>query len=288
MKELKSPTTYSEQADMLASKGVIIGSRQKAIHFLSRVNYYRVSSYLLTYRNPDGKTYRPVLFDDIIRLYGFDQKLRSIIFKSIEDIEVYLRSAFSYYSAHHHGPEGYIDAKNYNEKHNHDAFMKKVNHCIQDNALSPVVLHHQEKYGGHIPIWAVVDFFSFGTLTFFYSGMPNSEKAELAKALYGANYQRLQSWLHCANGLRNRCAHYGRLYYWKFPSMPMLPKSSTFEPGQKLFTQLYVLMLLHPEPSVWNETLSEIDSLIAAYSDVVQLSCLEFPDDWKAILSKKE
>ena len=58
--KLKEPTTFEEQVRILESRGVIVKDRDAAVRFLSRVNYYRFSSYLLTFRNPDGETYRTV------------------------------------------------------------------------------------------------------------------------------------------------------------------------------------------------------------------------------------
>ena len=56
-----------------------------------------------------------------------------------------------------------------------------------------------------------------GMLSYFYRGMKNKDKATIAQSLYGVNYQTLESWLRCMTDLRNRCAHYSRIYYWVFP-----------------------------------------------------------------------
>ena len=282
--ELKPPTTIDQQIKILSERGVIIDDYDLAKTFLERTNYYRVSSYLLTFRNVDGETYRPVNFSSIVKLYEFDQALRSVIFKAIEDIEVELRSFLAYYNAHHHGAEGYMNPENYNDGHEHDRFSAQIDKCIKDNRNTPVIMHHDDKYDGHYPIWAIIEFFSFGTLSYFYRGMLNPEKTEISFTLYGVTYQIMQSWLRCVNTLRNRCAHYSRLYYWKFAALPKMPNGDSFEVEQRLFTQLYVLRKMHPNAERWNGIIDEIEVLIQDYADYIQLACIGFPEDWHNIL----
>jgi abortive infection bacteriophage resistance protein len=44
----KQPTTFEEQIEILRSRNLIIDDNQEAINILSRVNYYRLSAYMLT------------------------------------------------------------------------------------------------------------------------------------------------------------------------------------------------------------------------------------------------
>lgn len=41
---------------------------------------------------------------------------------------------------------------------------------------TPVVRHHMNKYDGHFPIWVIIEYFSLGTLSYFYRGMKNNDK----------------------------------------------------------------------------------------------------------------
>jgi len=45
MKFAKPPTTFQEQVDLLKSRGLIINDPNKALQNISRINYYRLSSY---------------------------------------------------------------------------------------------------------------------------------------------------------------------------------------------------------------------------------------------------
>ena len=49
MKYTKQPLTLRQQLDLLISRGLIVGDREAAEAFLSRVNYYRFSAYCLPF-----------------------------------------------------------------------------------------------------------------------------------------------------------------------------------------------------------------------------------------------
>lgn len=181
-----------------------------------------------------------------------------------------------------------MDACNYNNKHDHIAFTKRVNSCIKENARTTVVQHHLKKYNGHFPIWVIIEFFSFGTLSYFYRGMKNNDKAVIATNLYSINYQTLDSWMRCLNDLRNKCAHYSRLYYWIFPAIPKMPSSEKYIPTRRLFAQLYMLKLMYPNHQKWNENVwKPLVKLVKIHKKDISYKHLDFPYRWKAMLKYK-
>ena len=107
--DVKKPTSYEEQVDLIKEKGFIITDTDECIKFLNQANYYRLSAYYLPFRNPDKSYITDIHFSRIQRIYGFDSEIRSILFKAIEKIEFYLRTQISYYIAHTYGPLGYLD-----------------------------------------------------------------------------------------------------------------------------------------------------------------------------------
>ena len=73
-----------------------------------------------------------------------------------------------------------------------------------------------KKYNGHFPIWVIIEFFSFGTLSYFYRGMKNNDKAAIAANLYSINYQTLDSWIQdCITGYFRqspKCRHQRNIF----------------------------------------------------------------------------
>lgn len=55
--ELKPPTKFREQIEILEQRGLIISDRDLALETLSRLNYYIFSGYLHVFRKPDSEDY---------------------------------------------------------------------------------------------------------------------------------------------------------------------------------------------------------------------------------------
>jgi len=58
------------------------------------------------------------------------------------------------------------------------------------------------KEGGDLPIYALVEVFSFGTLSKFYKNMKNEDKKTVAKS-FGIGYTYFESWLESISYVRN-------------------------------------------------------------------------------------
>lgn len=287
-KNIKSPITYSQQVKLLQSRNVLVSNPSECEAFLSRVNYYRFTGYLLPFLDRSSDCCNPPIeFNRIVQIYVFDAELRNLIVRVIEKIEIYLRTQLAYRSAHQYGALGYMDAQNYNRHHDHVKFLGLVNKVISDNRNNSVVRLHIAGYGDKFPIWVIIDYFSLGMLSKFYSDLPNKDKKHIAQELYGVNYQALSSWLKCLTDLRNKCAHYSRLYYCSFPSLPVLRNNPSFSPDRRLFTQLFMLKLLYPEPSRWNEDfIIPLIRIMDKYRNSICIKHLGFPCRWRSILSQ--
>lgn len=141
----------------------------------------------------------------------------------------------------------------------------------------------------HDPGNGMIEFFSMGMLSYFYSDMKTVDQKKLAKELYGTSTTCLISWLHCLTNLRNRCAHYSRLYYWSFPAMPKIPKGIEVILDRKLFTQIMVLKFLYEDAEKWNMTImTEIEALIEEFQEDITLKHIGFPQNWKSLLEKNK
>lgn len=269
---MKQPKTFAQQVEIIKEKGFIIDNDTECIGFLKQANYYRLSAYFLPFRKKDGTYFLNINFHRIQRIYEFDSRLRGVLFNYIEKVELYLRTQLAYYSGHVHGALGYMDGAIYNDRHNHEKFVKLLNVCIEENKSTSVVQHHKEKYGGNFPIWVIVEFFSMGMLSYFYADLQSGDQKYLAKELYGTSVACLKSWLRCITDLRNRCAHYSRLYYWSFPALPKMPRELEMSPNRKLFSQILVLKLLYPNKKEWiNKVLIELKAIVEEYENDISL-----------------
>lgn len=283
--EMKQPTTYGQQVELIKKKGFCIEDDDECIEFLHQANYYRLMAYLLPFKKRDGSYVKGIDFNRIKRIYEFDGRLRSLLFQSIEEIELYLRTQFSYYSAHKYGTLGYMDKNNYSERLEAESFFRHVDSCIEDHKKTMVVKHHKEKYGGQFPIWVVIEFFSIGMMSYYYAGMKTEDQKALAKDLYAANPALLKSWMRCLTDLRNQCAHYSRLYAWVFSAIPKMPRECSFVSDRKLFSQIMMIKFLYPNKQKWNsKPLNELKALIEEHGEDISLRHIGFPENWEELL----
>lgn len=220
MKNLKPATSYNEQISILRNRGAVISDETFCKQKLEEINYYRFTAYFLPFRQKDGSYIKGTSFHRVYRIYEFDRKLRGILFSAVEEVEIFLRAKLAYFHAHKYGSDGYMDAKNFSPNHQAEKFYENIEREIKNNSKALFVQHHIEHYDGCFPIWVVVEIFTLGMLSRFYSDMTTSDKKEIARNLYRTTPKNVISWLRCATDLRNICAHYGRLYYRIFPAMP--------------------------------------------------------------------
>ncbi len=123
---LKSWKSYQEQLDQLIARGMTVTDNAKALDYLERIGYYRLSGYWFAFRERtelccpldphSGKKpkkirqdrlplddFRPgTTFQNAVDLYVFDKKLRLLVLDALERVEIALRVDISHSLGKHH------------------------------------------------------------------------------------------------------------------------------------------------------------------------------------------
>lgn len=285
--QVKPAKTYQEQVDLIKEKGFIVDDREACITFLKQANYYRLSAYFLPFRKTDGTFVHGVHFQRVQRIYEFDNCIRILLLQAIERIELYTRTQLAYYLGHRYGPLGYLNDAIFSDKHNVSAFRKRIDRHIDENRQTLIVKHHMEKYGGKFPIWVLIEFFSIGSLSYLYADLISTDQKAIAKTAFSQSATCLKSWLRCLAELRNRCAHYSRIYYSAFSSTPKMPPNTTYNNPNNhlLFPQILMLKYLYPDKDEWRDRmLPGIANLIISSLPDIDLNHIGFPYNWREIL----
>ena len=287
--DVKKPKTFEQQLNLLSEKGCIISDYYHTLQVIQNVNYYRMSAYFLPFKKEDGHFLEGTSFNNVFRIYEFDRKLRGLLFTIVEEIELGLRAQLSYYHAHKYGALGYLSQDSFNAKrHNHERFIEHIQKAIDNNKTQSFVKHHLNKYDGNFPLWVIIELFTMGELSLFYSDMITADKKELAKNLFNSTHSNVSVWLRCLTDLRNYCAHYSRLYYNLFPAIPPTPKDFPYILNKRIFDYILVLKFLYHDPIKWNnEFVINLDNLTLEYSDCINLKHIGFPDNWIRILKEQ-
>lgn len=181
--ELKKPTNILQQIEKISSRGCLIEDKDFCISVLSHINYYRFSAYFLPFK--ESESYKEgTTFNTVYQIYEFDRKMRTLIFSVIEEIELFLRAEFSNFFSHRHGPTGYMDEANFNHRHNHSNFIDNIDKIIKKNRDNPAIKHHIDKYEGQFPLWVLIDYFTTGMLSHFYSDLKTTDQKILSNCLF--------------------------------------------------------------------------------------------------------
>ena len=286
VKQHQPPMTIDEQIENLKNIGLIVEDEEYAKRILNDISYFRlIKAYSLNLKTNEGRYRENITFQQLVDLYLFNANFRQIIFPEIEKIEINVRCRISNYFAEKYGVLGYLEADNFVNVKYHQEFLKDVHEEIRRNSKAPFVKNFRMNYaGGMLPIYALVEVFSFGTLSKFYKNMKNPVKKTIAKS-FGIGYTYLESWLESISYVRNICAHYGRLYNAKLSKTPMLYKEYS-EAGignNRIFGVLLCLKHILKNDNHWNMFVDKIEILFDKYENV-DITTMGFKENWKALL----
>ena len=232
MKKYTKPALdFQAQIELLKSRGLRIDDEKRAIRHLSNVSYYRLSAYMLPFKELDAQgeptdTFIPgTSWDDIYNLYKFDRKLRLLVFDAIERIEIALRTQVIYQLSHKYGshcqntPNIFKPArKNHRTGKIYDVYgdiQNHINEQLSANNKVVFIKHYLSTYDDPPtpPSWMAVELLYFIELSKICQNLiKRSDRTSISKAFGIGDDDIFCSWLHTLNYIRNICAHHARLW----------------------------------------------------------------------------
>lgn len=182
---------------------------------------------------------------------------------------------------------GYQVPRNFKDSNRHEEFLNEIDMEIKRNRKALFVKNFQHNYDtGDIPLYALIELFSFGMLSKFYKNMKNEDKKEIA-ATYGINFKYLESWIEHIAFVRNICAHYGRVYNINLSKTPMLYKKylENNVSNMRIYATLLCIKQILPNDRHWIDFVDYIKMLLDRYPDV-QIDRMGFPENWETFLAE--
>lgn len=286
MKTLEPAMNIEEQIDNLKEIGLIIDDIEYAKSFLNDVSYFRlIKAYSLGLKPKNSDYYNGITFEEIVQLYLFNANFRQLLFAQIEKIEVNLRCRISNYFSIKYGVLGYKNADNFVNGIYYNDFVEDMEKEINRNSKAPFVKNFKTNYeNGDIPFYALVELFSFGTLSKFYKNMKNTDKKAIASS-FGIGYTYLESWIENIAFVRNICAHYGRVYNVNLSKTPILYKQYIADgiSNLRVFATLLCMKHILKNDNHWKDFVDQIELLFEKYTSV-KPKLMGFPNNWKKLL----
>ena len=281
---LKPALSVHDQIELLRQRGMTIDDEKKATAFLQSNHYYRLNIYFHKFMDSPDHYQDDFKFSQIIAVYENDRWLRNKILSVLEPIEINTRTQISHHLALTYGSNAFYQAKIFKDSVKYQEIFDNFSAEIARNKKDPVIVHHQKKYAGVFPIWVVVEYFSFNTLSKLYKNLLEPDKKIIAQGLYNANDYLFGQWLHVLSIQRNICAHYGYLFRREYPIRPIIAKSFKWDPTQD--NQLFALFLVMRRLSDRNLWLTFIQNIFDAEKTrpFFDLGDYGFPTDWRSCL----
>lgn len=322
--------SYEEQLDLLISRGLAVTDRPRALEYLQRIGYYRLSGYWYPFRERSGpfifldeqgrrpaRKYRKVVtlaldefrpgasFEDAVKLYVFDKKLRLLAMDALERIEIALRVDISH-TLGEIDPAAYLRPELF-----HESFGRELNNGrgvtkhhewlsrharLINESKEEFVRHNKTKYGLPLAIWVACEVWDFGTLSQLYAGMREQEQDAISEKYGVHNGRTFATWLRSLNYLRNVCAHHSRLWNRNIVDQPKLPSAKNvawvvpFQEDTHLRARCYLLLciarhllqVVNPSSSWPARIRTHLESFPELSHLGLNLAGMGAPDDWKA------
>lgn len=206
----KPSMSPAQLVQQLKQRGLVIPDEARAQLYLDNIGYYRLSAYMFPFLS-EPKTahqYKPgTTFDQVLRLYRFDKKLRMLLFNEIEKIEVAFRAAVVSTVINRTGDIFWMTNPSYVNKGTLSLIQKEYSHSTED-----FIEHFKNTYSDtYPPAWILSEILPFGNITWIYRNLSSGHKKAVAKKFY-LHAPVLESWMNIITLTRKSCGHHARVW----------------------------------------------------------------------------
>lgn len=214
--------TYEQQINILTDKGLAINDPSEAILLLKKHSYFAlISGYKSPFKTKSGEYKLHTNLNDIYSLYTFDNTLRTIIFQNILKIEKHIKSLISYSFCEIYGEDQqhYLNATKYNYSSTNQSDINDLIGRLSKIASDPKdysYIKHQKDKHGNIPLWVMMKALTLGTVSKFYSFLPQNIQAKVSLEFEYITENELARMLSLLARVRNVCAHNERLFNYRY------------------------------------------------------------------------
>lgn len=268
---------------------------------VASVGYYRLKGYLVPFRKPGTEDFKEGAdFATVWSIYNFDRRLRLLMMDALSRIEVALRAMIvKEHLAVNADPFGYVDPAGLPSLRpaKHASMLVKIADATRNAKNEPFVAHLVSTYGitQYPPLWIMMQIVPFGTLLYYFQGLPPAVQQRIANAFH-VRPSIFLNWLTALKKGRNVCAHHARLWNRHIvsrlsrrigaaPELVSLDQAFGFQPTDAYTTVYsllslcaYCLSVVRPQ-SKWRE---RCRALLES-ADQFVLNGMGVPSDWRKL-----
>lgn len=290
MQYINKPIELEEQLTTLQKYGLGVKSKSFALKTLQSISYFRIACYLKYYEVTEHQYKKGTDFADGVCLYEFDNELKGILFKAIQDVEIALRTRMVHYISMEQGPFWFMTESSFTDSEKFKGNLDKLRTELK-RSKEDFISEHFEKYDSPAmpPAWKTMEVASLGTLSKIYESLQTTDaKKDVARSLGLPQYKYLESWNRSITVLRNCLAHHARVWNRRFTVKPQMPDylpemwigNASRVRQQKLYAQLCVLAYMEQTISPNCDFVKQIVDLIHRHPEI-DVKAMGFPEGWE-------
>lgn len=229
----KPPLSFQQQIEAFKKRGLTFENEHTSRVFLENISYYRLRAYTYPFQDNTNSQHpfvKKVSFEEIITLYNFDSKLRTLVFEALEKIEIAFRTQIIYRWSMEFGSHWYTNPTLFR---NPVFFANSLSSLEKEiNRSDETFIKHYTKTYTHPqlpPSWMSLEVSSLGLLSKLFSNLKrNAQKKALAQHFGLYKVEVLENWMRSFCNIRNICAHHSRLWNRRLSTQLELPSKTKY------------------------------------------------------------
>jgi abortive infection bacteriophage resistance protein len=288
----KPPLSIQEQISLLENRGILIQNKDMAAHYLKFIGYYRFSGYTNYFKTTNDRYKDGTTFEAVLQHYIFDRKLRALLFNTMENIEIAIKSIITSAMTERYGPFWFTNSALFvahigqKSIKGADIVLQAIRDTTIEQKNKDVFLkHYYDKYSSPDlpPSWIVMETLSMGVVSRIFSLLKVEERKVIASSLQ-IKERHLVSWMRSLTYTRNLCAHHARVWNRVFTlkveadKRYQICREPAFHKG-KIYSQLVVVAILLEAIAQDNHWEKHIKKLLFSSSHPYA-NDMGFPENW--------
>lgn len=276
--------------NLLLSRNLIITDIKEAEHNIRNIGYYRLSAYMYPFlREPktDHLFKEGVRFDDILRLYQFDKRMRMLLFDEIEKIEISIREVIMNMVAEYTGDIYWLT----NPAHflSYSIFSNSINLVKKEYEKSSELFieHFKATYiEEYPPAWILGELLPMGNVNIFFRNLKDKTIKKRIAKFYHLHAPVFESWFSVLTLSRNACCHHSRVWNKVNKIIPNDMKGMTRPwiclptDKRRVYYNICIIKFFLDIISPANGFLEKLHCLFKDYPEV-DIASLGFPKGWE-------
>lgn len=278
---------YSSPKEFVAflqKAGLEVADPHKAASYAHNIGYFRLAVYMFPFLEEPKSSFRfkpGTTFEQILRIYDFDKKLRLLLFNEIEKIEIAFRNAILYTMQAMTADPFWITKAEYVGNETLDYIKREYNKSGED-----FIVHFRKVLRKPTaPAFTVAEILSFGTMTWIYKCLPFKYRKDVARK-FCLNAPVLESWINVVVLMRNACCHHSRLWN-RVNNIITLDMEGMWRPWltenpdkRRVYYNICIVKYMLDIISPANDFLPKIERLLAMFPEI-DLAAMGFTPGWK-------